>query len=262
MLLKTYEFIKTNLHLLEVDLENGTILNRKETLNNSRGYLYITLEGKAVDVHQVIGVMLFGEDVISKDLNHINGVKTDNRATNLEVVTHKRNIQHAFEIGLTNTALSIDDVKEIKKLIATGETDQSISELFNVTLSTIWNIRNERTWAHVKLHAINDYSKKIKKLNLEEKDIENIHKLYHTGHTQAQIAEFYGCSQTSIGRILNKTRRFASKGDFIVRKKFTTTLDDKLIKALKLKAVNENTDVSKIIEKTLKEMLENERKSN
>ncbi|WP_196007851.1 hypothetical protein [Clostridium tyrobutyricum] len=37
----------------------------------------------------------------------------------------------------------------------------------------------------------------------------------------------------------------------MARKKFTTTLDEKVIKQLKLLAVNENTDASKIIEKLL-----------
>ena len=37
----------------------------------------------------------------------------------------------------------------------------------------------------------------------------------------------------------------------MTRKKFTTTLDEKVIKQLKLIAVTENTDASKIIEKLL-----------
>lgn len=35
----------------------------------------------------------------------------------------------------------------------------------------------------------------------------------------------------------------------MIRKKFTTTLDDELIKKLKMQAVKEGTDASKIIEK-------------
>lgn len=42
----------------------------------------------------------------------------------------------------------------------------------------------------------------------------------------------------------------------MTRKKFTTTLDEKTIKELKLQAVKENTDVSKIIEKIALDYLE------
>lgn len=40
-----------------------------------------------------------------------------------------------------------------------------------------------------------------------------------------------------------------------MRKKFTTSLDDKVIKALKIQAAKEGTDASKIIEKLLIEYL-------
>lgn len=39
------------------------------------------------------------------------------------------------------------------------------------------------------------------------------------------------------------------------RKKFTTTLDEELIKAIKVKAIGENTDVSKLLEKLIKDYL-------
>lgn len=41
----------------------------------------------------------------------------------------------------------------------------------------------------------------------------------------------------------------------MARKKFTTTLDEELIKAIKVKAIEENTDVSKLLEKMIEEYL-------
>lgn len=40
-----------------------------------------------------------------------------------------------------------------------------------------------------------------------------------------------------------------------MRKKFTTSLDEQVIKELKLQAVKEETDASKILEKLIKEYL-------
>ena len=42
----------------------------------------------------------------------------------------------------------------------------------------------------------------------------------------------------------------------MARKKFTTNLDEEIIKKLKIQAVEEGTDASKIIEKLLKGYLE------
>ena len=45
----------------------------------------------------------------------------------------------------------------------------------------------------------------------------------------------------------------------IMRKKFTTTLDEEIIKKIKIQAVKENTDVSKLLEKLIENYLkENE----
>lgn len=40
-----------------------------------------------------------------------------------------------------------------------------------------------------------------------------------------------------------------------MRKKFTTTLDEKTIQEIKVQAIKENTDVSKLLEKLIKEYL-------
>ena len=45
----------------------------------------------------------------------------------------------------------------------------------------------------------------------------------------------------------------------ILRKKFTTTLDEEIIKKVKIQAIKENTDVSKLLEKLIENYLkENE----
>ena len=40
-----------------------------------------------------------------------------------------------------------------------------------------------------------------------------------------------------------------------MRKKFTTTLDEEIIKKIKIQAVKENTDVSKLLEKLIADYL-------
>lgn len=51
-------------------------------------------------VHRVIWEAVNGPISPGLEINHINGIKTDNRIENLELVTHAENMVHAVETGL------------------------------------------------------------------------------------------------------------------------------------------------------------------
>lgn len=67
-------------------------------LNN--GYLRVTLSGKHEYVHRVVADTFFDGDHNGRDVNHIDGNKTNNFIGNLEFCTRQENIQHAWETGL------------------------------------------------------------------------------------------------------------------------------------------------------------------
>lgn len=76
----------------------------KKRINNS-GYEYVFLSNnnvkhKTLTIHRLVA-KTFMEDY-SKDLqvNHINGIKTDNRLENLEMVTPQENVLKRYEIGI------------------------------------------------------------------------------------------------------------------------------------------------------------------
>lgn len=70
------------------------------------GYLSIILCKKQKDatflVHRVIAETFLGPIPAGYEVNHKNGIKTDNRVENLEYVTSKQNKAHAREIGLAD----------------------------------------------------------------------------------------------------------------------------------------------------------------
>lgn len=68
----------------------------------SGGYVYCRpcKDGRSALVHRLIWEHVHGPIPAGLEINHINGVKTDNRVANLEAVTHARNVMHAYETGL------------------------------------------------------------------------------------------------------------------------------------------------------------------
>jgi len=54
-------------------------------------------------VHKFITLAFIGMET-GKEVNHIDGVKTNNSLSNLELVTRSQNVKHAFKLGLAKPA--------------------------------------------------------------------------------------------------------------------------------------------------------------
>ena len=68
----------------------------KSTWPTSRGYLSIEIErGKKHRAHRLVYEAFKGPIPDGLFVDHVNGVKTDNRLANLEVVTHQENMNRA-----------------------------------------------------------------------------------------------------------------------------------------------------------------------
>jgi hypothetical protein len=69
----------------------------------SNGYLVVNLHNKDMKtryVHSLVGKAFLSNYETKLQINHKNGIKTDNRVENLEFVTAKENIKHAYDTGL------------------------------------------------------------------------------------------------------------------------------------------------------------------
>jgi hypothetical protein len=71
---------------------------------NNRGYwdLRLSKDGKRRThfIHRLMGEAFLSNPFKKSEINHKNGIKTDNRLENLEWVTHSENMIHAFKLGL------------------------------------------------------------------------------------------------------------------------------------------------------------------
>jgi hypothetical protein len=86
--------------------KSGNIFSQKKELKQSKrnGYLCVSLcnkgLSKTINVHRIIAETFIPNPENKKQVNHINGIKTDNRFENLEWVTQSENAIHAIKNGL------------------------------------------------------------------------------------------------------------------------------------------------------------------
>jgi hypothetical protein len=135
---------------------NNELTELKPSKKN--GYLFVcfTDNYKSINkyIHRLIAQSFIPNPNNKPFINHINGIKTDNRISNLEWCTNKENINHAISIGLinnkgehcTSSKLTEKEVFEIRK---DTRSQRIIAKDYNISQSVISSIKLRKTWKHL-----------------------------------------------------------------------------------------------------------------
>lgn len=138
---------------------NGDIFNidgvKMTPSINRCGYLHGLINGRDRSYHRIIAECFIPNPFNKPDINHINGIKTDNRVKNLEWCTRSENVIHAYRTGLGksviginnhNSKLNDDLVRYIRK---SNKTNYKLAKELGVDPSTIRDVRIKKIWRHV-----------------------------------------------------------------------------------------------------------------
>ncbi len=89
---------------------------------NPNGYLIVTLDKTPLSVHRLVAAHFIPNPYQHPQVNHKDGVKSNNHASNLEWCSAEFNAQHALKTGLRKGFVHVDLRRALLERVLQGET--------------------------------------------------------------------------------------------------------------------------------------------
>lgn len=140
---------------------NGSVLLIQTV--NGRGYYQVKMytvsgERKSERVHRLVADAFLPAKTSKNEVNHIDGNKANNVATNLEWVNGKENVRHAVELdlvkrrkGTAHHQCTHDEniIRQICVMIAAGASSADIERQLGLRQGYVSKIRSKRIWKSI-----------------------------------------------------------------------------------------------------------------
>ena len=124
--------------------------DNKSMRMTTMGYWRTTLKmggvNKTFFIHQLVANAFLDKPSDHLIINHIDGIKTNNRIDNLEWTTHSGNVQHAVKLRLIKTKLTDEQALKIKY---SNGTTRGLGKEYGVSSGIIWRIKNGLAYKHL-----------------------------------------------------------------------------------------------------------------
>jgi len=129
-------------HIYKFSSNRGKQRFETEQKKQNHGvYLHVHINESVYSVHRLVASTWINNDENLPCVNHINGIRNDNRAENLEWVTNQENVNHAWETGMRDVSRMMkipeSQMPKIMQMKSEGQSNPSIGKQFGVTGETI-----------------------------------------------------------------------------------------------------------------------------
>lgn len=179
--------------------------------NHPQGYLTVRFYGRIPQlVHRIVAAAWIGDAPAKHDVNHIDGNKKNNAASNLEYVTRKGNMEHAQRTGLWDNRgqengqakYSEEQIRVANALVLGGSSQKDAARRVGMSPHALCKARLGVKWAHLGISGTR--LKQPAPLKQEMRD--EVRRLHLSGASQKEIQELTGVSKGSIHRIIHAHR--------------------------------------------------------